>query len=149
MGRGHLPPGSEIEYGFCPPTSGQHYLAGPQVPIRAGYYGPDTQVRPGTWVHNLEHGYVVIAYRGGEGGGPTAEELTQLEAFAESAPASTRGESCPDNKVVVARFDDMATRFAYLAWDRALLTDTFDAPEALAFYEQWVDSPQSPEQGLC
>lgn len=148
MGRGHLPPGSEIEYGFCPPTSGQHYLVGPQVPIRAGYYGPDTQVRPGTWVHNLEHGYVVIAYRGGAGG-PTPDELSQLEAFADDAPASAYAESCPDNKVVVVRFDDMATRFAHLAWDRALVTDTFDPAQATQFYQQWVDSPQSPERGAC
>ncbi|MBA2570901.1 MAG: DUF3105 domain-containing protein [Chloroflexi bacterium] len=150
LGRTHFPPGTTIDYSFCPPTSGNHFQVGPQAPIRRDFYGPDSQVRPGSWVHNLEHGYVVLAYRGGEGGA-TQDELAAMRAFFESAPASTYPNSCPSvpNKVLPVRFDDMSTRFALLAWDRALLVDEFEAEAALTFYEQWVDSAQAPEAGSC
>ena len=53
------------------------------------------------------------------------------------------------NKVLVARFDDMATRFAYVSWDRELLTDNADAAQGIAFAKQWIDPPAAPERGLC
>ena len=69
-------------------------------------------VVPGNWVHNLEHGWIVVAYRDPEGAdGPTADELAAMRTFFETAPASTGTTSaaCP-NKVIVVRFDDMASR---------------------------------------
>ncbi|MBA2570496.1 MAG: DUF3105 domain-containing protein [Chloroflexi bacterium] len=150
MGNTHVAAGSTIDYSFCPPTSGDHYNSAGQGPIRRDFYGPESEVRPGGWVHNLEHGWVVLAYRGGEGG-PTQDELTRMRAFFESAPFSTYPNSCPSvpNKVIVMRMDQMSSRFAMLAWYRALLMDEFDAEAALPFYQQWVDSPQAPEPGVC
>lgn len=91
-----------------------------------------------------------MAYRGGPDGA-TQEELAELRDFFENAPASTFAGTCPSipNKVVALRFDQMTTKFAVLAWDRALLVDTWDADGAMVFYEQWVDSPQAPEAGAC
>jgi hypothetical protein len=149
MGQAHVPVGSTTEYAFCPPTSGEHYNVQGQGPIRRDFYPPETVVRPGAWVHNLEHGYIVVAYRGGEDG-PTEGELAAMREFFETAPASTFQPTCEiPNKVVVVRFDDMTSDFALLGWNVAMLMDEFDPDRALTFYQQWVDSPQSPERGAC
>ena len=149
LGQGHVAGGSAIDYAYCPPTSGDHYNAAGQGPIRRQFFGPESQPRPGGWLHNVEHGYVVLAYRGGDGQAPSEDVLAQMRTFFETAPASTFEAPCPPNKLIVVRFDEMATPFAMLAWDRALMMDSFDAEQALTFYEQWVDSQQAPERGLC
>jgi hypothetical protein len=43
----------------------------------------------------------------------------------------------------------METKFAVLAWGRALLTNEFDLDTALLFNQQWQDQPAAPERGLC
>lgn len=150
LGTEHVATGSTIEYGYCPPTSGDHYNAAGQGPIRREFYGPGSERPPGGWVHNLEHGWVVLAYRGGEGLAPSEEVLGQMRTFFESAPPSDLAGPCQSpNKVIVLRFDEMKTPFAMLAWDRALMMDTFDAEQAQTFYEQWVDDEQLSERGLC
>ncbi len=146
----HVTGGSTIEYAYCPPTSGDHYNAAGQGPIRREFYGPESERAPGGWVHNLEHGWVVLAYRGGEGQAPSEDVLAEMRTFFENAPASTVAGPCASpNKVLVVRFDEMETPFAMLAWDRALMMDAFDPEQALTFYEQWVDSELAPEPGSC
>ncbi len=50
-------------YAYCPPASGPHYNnPGIDGPIPAKFYGPDDGTRPEGWIHNLEHGAVVILY---------------------------------------------------------------------------------------
>lgn len=140
---------AEIAYAFCPPTSGPHFNIQGVGPIRPGFYGPERQQHPGGWVHNLEHGYVLLLYRGGDRGVADADREA-LRAFLAAAPASPGASACGvPSKLVVARFDRMATRFAILAWDRALLADAFDPAQADAFYQQWVDAPTAPEAGGC
>ena len=54
----HVPEGTPIAYEHRPPIGGPHYT--PKVPT----YGVMEQaVAPGYWVHNLEHGAVVLLYR--------------------------------------------------------------------------------------
>jgi hypothetical protein len=43
----------------------------------------------------------------------------------------------------------MDTKFAVLAWGRALLTNEFDLDTALLFNQQWQDQPAAPERGSC
>jgi hypothetical protein len=73
--------------------------------------------------------------------------MDQMQAFFYQAPTSINP-SCP-NKVVVARFDSMDTRFALLAWGRAYLANEFDLDTALLFAQQWQDHEAVPERGLC
>ena len=137
-----------IEYAFCPPTSGDHFNVTNRGPIRAGVYPKTEEQIPGGWLHNLEHGYVVALYRC-----PTADdcasdaELAELQALFDQAPTSVNP-ACP-RKIVVARLDQMETRFALLAWGRALLLDEFDLDTALTFAQQWMDHEAVPERGLC
>ena len=104
------------------------------------------------WVHNLEHGYVVFLYRcpgaaAGAEGCPSADEMSQLQALFDQAPAPTIGQ-CP-SKVVIGRFDDMSTRFAMLAWGRSFLTDDFQLDTALQFAQQWMEHAAVPENQAC
>jgi hypothetical protein len=144
LGNDHINPGTQGVYRFCPPTSGPHNNLQNVGPIRRNFYEPATAQRPGGFVHNLEHGYVVMLYRCGQGGCPSADELAAMRRVYEQTPIANRCNT--PNKILVARFDDMTTRFAYLVWDRALLTDTFDEAQARTFAEQWQDKtgPEAP-----
>ncbi len=141
-----------MDYPFCPPTSGDHVNAQGRGPIAAQVYPATESRNPTGWIHNLEHGYVVALYRCpggaiGAEGCPTQQEMTQLQQWFDTAPAPTLA-NCP-KKVLVARFDEMSTRFALLAWGRSLLVDNFDLDTAMTFAEQWMEHDAIPEPNAC
>lgn len=149
LGDGHVAPGTRISYGFCPPTSGQHYSAAGRGPLRPGFYDADDAAGPGGWVHNLEHGYVVALYRCPDGACPSADDLASLRTFVASGPPTQSAAACGyRSKVLAARFDEMSTPFALLAWDRALLLDGFDVTVALDFASRWIEAT-GPEPNAC
>ncbi len=150
LGRNHIVnPNQTIEYGFCPPDSGDHYNIQNIGPIKAAVYPTNQPQAPGGWVHNLEHGWVVVLYRcTGPDDCPSADELAQLQAFYDQAPTPAASQGC-DKEVLVARFDSMDTRFAVLAWGREMLTDQFNLDTALTFAQQWMDPGSEPEKSIC
>jgi len=77
-GRNHIGPGEQPDnWNSNPPTSGDH-LASPLPP---GVYNADQDMR--AMVHNLEHGYVVIVYKGiGD------DQVAQLRQFVEARDGS-------------------------------------------------------------
>jgi hypothetical protein len=158
LGREHVRRGQTIDYAYCPPTSGMHFNAAGDGPIRRDFYasvdapGSVPVKDPGGWLHNLEHGYVVALYSCGDDGSqcPTRDEMTALRRFFDEAPTTEGAEACGEpNKMIVARFDQMSTRFALVAWDRALLVDTFDVDQAKAFAQQFTDGRAAPERFAC
>jgi len=138
MGRQHLAVGDKVTYTYCAPASGSHYnRPGSAGPIPARVYGPSDNVLPEGWIHNLEHGGIVILYTG-TGPGATADGQAQLRALYDAFPNSPvcnipKGENAP----VIARFDQMSTPFQAIVWGRVLTLDTLDEAKILAFYEQW------------
>lgn len=144
----HVPAGTTITYGFCPPTSGNHY----DLTIRSGVYPPSSEQAPGGWVHNLEHGSVVLLYRcpsgvPGEGDCASLSEMDRVQIWFNDAPSSA---TC-GRQAVAARFDSMSTRFAVLAWNRALFLDEFDNSGlglADSFAVTWTDVT-APEPDAC
>jgi hypothetical protein len=63
MGRGHTTTVTEkVTYVYCPPASGKHYNGQGAGPIKARLYGPNEKTVPQNWVHNLEHGGLVLLY---------------------------------------------------------------------------------------
>ncbi len=149
LGRVHVRSGPN-RFEYWRPASGPHYNAAGQGPIRRNFYGPGSEQDPGGWIHNLEHGWVVVLYSCGEDGNhcPSESELAEVRRFYETAPQTEGATRCRiPNKVLVARFDRMKTRFALLAWDHVLLTNTFDVEQARRFAQQWIDSPAAPEPG--
>lgn len=153
LGRNHVRDlGTTIRYALCPPTSGDHFNVTNRGPIRPAVYPANEEQVPGGWLHNMEHGYMVALYRCpsgvlGEGDCISQAEFEQMSDFFDQVPDSINP-SCP-TKVIVARFDSMDTKFALLAWGRALLTNEFSIDTALLFNQQWTDQPAAPERGAC
>jgi hypothetical protein len=152
LGRQHVANGTTVTYSFCPPTSGNHYnQANPPAPLPRNFYGPDTSLRPQQWIHNMEHGYVVVAYKGT----PDQATLDSIKKVLDTATGDAFATSCGQpNRVIAVRFDTMDTPYAVLAWDRALLLPEWDFDKALEFANQWQDNPAIPENpamgaGIC
>ncbi len=149
LGNTHVSSSGNLRYEYCPPASGPHFNIRGQGPIPRNFYGPGTESSPGGWVHNLEHGFVVFAYSCRDGC-PPQETLDQIRAAMDAVPQTEGAVACGiPNKVVTVRFDQMSTKFAAIAWDRVMLTDTWDSAAAQRVAEQWIDSGQTPERGAC
>ncbi len=150
-GRGHVRTGTTTEYAACPPASGPHYAEGGGVaPLRPAFYNADARIGPANWVHNLEHGFVVALYRCPDGQCPSNDVLSEFREFVLNGPSTQSATACGyPSKVLAARFDEMATPFALVAWDRVLLLDTFDAQVGLDFARRWLEQPELPERASC
>ena len=124
-GNAHVAPGTVINYHDHPPASGNHY----PTPAPAGVYPEGLQ--PGYWVHSLEHGYIVLAYR------PPAspEMLRQFDEMMHNFPKSKYGFV----KMVIVPYPDMPHPYAALAWTYRLWLDEFDRQKILDFYRAHVD----------
>jgi hypothetical protein len=132
-----------VDYAFCPPTSGTHFSVAGQAPLPRAFYGPDKIERPGNWLHNLEHGGVVILYKNT----PTQDILDSMKVVMDSTPGGSKADACGvPNQVIVVRFDDMSTPYAVVSWDRAMLLDTWNPDVAQTFGAQWQDSAAIPEK---
>jgi hypothetical protein len=143
MGHTHVAVGTKIRYTYCPPASGRHFQQ-PAAPIEAKIYGPDDNVIPQQWIHNLEHGGLVILYRD-----PTADQAA-LKTVYGAIPASPVCGFAPGGKSpgpVVARFKDMAWPFAALVWDRVFPLETLDQQAIVDFYATYGETT-NPEP-LC
>jgi Protein of unknown function (DUF3105) len=144
MGNTHVALGTIVTYTYCPPASGRHYFASGQGPIPARPYGPNDVVIPEGWVHNLEHGGLVILYKGADA------DQAALRALYDAVPVSPvcgfqPGGNSPGP--VVARFDDMAWPYAALVWDRVLPMETLDQAAVLDLYARYGERT-NPEK-LC
>jgi hypothetical protein len=134
MGNSHIQPGDVQRYTYCPPASGGHYNLAGRGPITARYYAPDDATEPQGWIHNLEHGALVVLYTC-SGGCPDDATLQKLKTFATTFPPSPicalkAGRVGP----VITRFDEMKTKYAALVWDRLLMLDSADTDQILAFF---------------
>jgi hypothetical protein len=136
MGNLHISIGAAQHYAYCPPASGPHYNnPGVDGPIPAKYYGPDSGVRPQNWIHNLEHGAVVVLYNCNMGG-CTDSSLAALQQIPVNFPDSPvcgikGGVLAP----VVARFDTMPEPYVALVWNRLMYMTTLSRDQIIKFYE--------------
>ena len=137
LGRNHVPLGTRVRYAFCPPASGLHYSAAGAGPIEPRFYGSSESTVPENWIHNMEHGGLVVLYRCGSGDTCDQAQQDALRSFYTTFPNSPvcdvpRGVIGP----VITRFDDMAFPYAALLWNQVLPLTSFDARQILAFFEQ-------------
>ena len=148
MGRTHIALGASQTYISCPPASGNHVNDPPNGPIPARYYGPDDTTIPQGWIHNLEHGALVVLYSC-KNGCPDDATLAKLKTFATVGFPNSPVCNLPAGLVspVVTRFDDMSTKFAALVWDRVLLQDSLDTSAMLKFYA--AEGEQFNPELLC
>jgi hypothetical protein len=143
LGRNHVETGTSVTYGFCPPTSGSHYNAARLGPIPAVFYDKDNTTVPEGWIHDLEHGAMVVLYRCPEGCDATAQ--TALAGVQQQLPASPLCGFPPGSNVVVTRFDQLPTPYAAVVWGRVFFLDTLDLGELTTFYGQSADRAPEPQ----
>ncbi len=154
MGHLHEATGNTVTYRYCPPASGKHYNSSGQGPIRGGLYGPGDQAVPPGWVHNLEHGAIVLLYSCRAPEGQTAPACTDA-GQQQLADLLARWPDSPICKIpkgpltpVIARYDDMAWNYAALVWDVVLPMDQIDDALLFEFYarnaEQFNPEKQCP-----
>ena len=149
MGRRHTNLGEKVTYTYCPPASGGHLNATGAGPIQPRVYGPNDKVLPEGWIHNLEHGAMVILYRGRDGDpGVTSDGQTALRALFDAFPPSPICGVAPGTSQgpVIARFDEMATPYAALVWGRVLPLDALDTTQVLDFWRIWGERTNPEKQ---
>lgn len=133
MGRSHVADGTFVRYAECPPASGNHYSS-TLGPIPATYYSPNDSTVPQGWIHNMEHGAMVIVYSCDRGScdDATQQQLKDLAAAFPNSPVCgvPRGNVGP----IITRFEDMNAPFAAMVWGRVLFQDKLDTAQMLEFF---------------
>lgn len=134
QGTGHIQSGDKVTYPVCPPASGKHVNKVGYGPLEPKVYGPDDTSVPNGWIHNLEHGGLVLLYSCDKG----ACDETGVQVLRDAAAGFPNSAICdlPAGTVgpVVARFEEMPTQYAALVWDRVLYLDTLDNAAIYDFY---------------
>ena len=126
----HVPEGTPGTYGHQPPTSGQHW------PRWARWEFYTQEVPPELWVHNLEHGGIVILYRCDA---PCPDLIQQLRELYDTFPKSKHGHV----KLLTTPYQKLKSRLAILAWTWLDQLDQFDRQRLLRFYQAHLD--EGPE----
>ncbi len=115
--RDHVPFASEILYEANPPHSGPHYAD----PTFWGVH--DSTVDRGTYVHNLEHGGIVLAYN-------CTDCTDEVRAFADIVAER------PDMRLLVTRDVDLPTRFSAISWTWSWGFEAIDSEAVMCFVDQ-------------
>ena len=130
-GAGHVDMGAAIGYASNPPSSGPHY------PTTARWQFNNAEVAAGLWVHNLEHGGIVMLYKCPE---DCAQLKSQLQGLYNTLPPSRFGHV----KLVVAPSGEIEGQIVALAWNRRATYDGFDEGQLRHFYKAFVDRGPEP-----
>jgi len=128
-GGGHVAEGTDVAYKSDPPTSGPHYGRVPDYNVYTDVVPPEY------WVHNLEHGAIVVLYKCPQGKQECPEVTTQLQQLYQAAPPSKYG----NVKMVATQYPTLRTPLAVLAWNRIDELQAFDQERMLTFYRAHVD----------
>jgi hypothetical protein len=121
----HIPAGQTATYNTTPPSSGNHYAQWANV---GGYTEP---IKNETQVHNLEHGHVMIQYRG-----ITTDQINGLGELIRKDP----------KKVLFAPYPDMEPALAFTSWGKIQTCDAWsDSIPALVQYFIRVNRDNAPE----
>jgi hypothetical protein len=122
-----------IDYPIKPPPGGPHN------PCWGEWGVHDKPLAAENWVHNLEHGGVVLLYRCPE---HCDSEVADLSDFVASHP-----------RTVLTEYDELKTRFAAIAWGYRLLMDDLDLDAIGQFYiahfDHGPESIDSPPPAGC
>jgi hypothetical protein len=118
----HVEVGSEITWANNPPASGPHYPYWAQYGIFA------EAVPRGYWVHNIEHGTVVLLYR------PDAPEeaIASVKAAYNALPTDPE---CGLKRAVLTPDPELDTPVAAVAADHVIKGETLDADDVLNLYQ--------------
>lgn len=135
----HVDACSPIQHATNPPSSGNHY------PTWADFGVYDFPLPRGYWVHNLEHGAVVVTYNCPQG---CADDVANAKAWlAQLEPDAT----CPAGPPRILLVPDplLDVPWAASAWGFTLRADCFDADTFTAFFVDHAGGSLAPEAVLC
>jgi hypothetical protein len=127
-GFNHVDVCSYVDYHTLPPSSGDHY------PYWAAYLTYDQPVPEGYWVHNLEHGTIVLSYNCGEAG--CADDIAAAQQMMDQFPVDpvcTQAGDGVRHRLLMTPDPRLDVRFAASAWGWTLRANCFDASAFLAF----------------
>jgi hypothetical protein len=133
----HVDEGDEIEHEAEPPASGTHFR---DVWAMWTVHGA---VPRGYWIHNVEHGGIVLLHS------PDASEeiVTQLNAAYEAIPVD---EDCGHKRAILAQDAPLQTPVAVIAADRRMVGDCVDQEAILQFVTDFRgQGGQAPEAEEC
>ena len=130
-GRNHVAVDEPVHHEHLPPASGQHY------PITARYGVYARTLKPGLWVHNLEHGAIVLLYKCTD---DCDDVLAKTETVRNQLPNGDFGEV----KFIATPYEDMEPKFTLVAWRWHEPFEKFDAQRVRDFYRDFVD--RGPER---
>jgi len=131
-GNDHVPTNTQVSYDANPPASGPHWSEALGVaPVNPGFF--ELTVEEEQWIHNLEHGYVVILY---DCDPCAASLLEDLQDFFDDAPPSP---NFGNVKMVITPYDGLPYSITAVAWDIQLHLDAFDEEVLTGFYLDHVD----------
>jgi hypothetical protein len=119
-GWGHVPEGAGVTYQNNPPASGPHY------PVWARYEDHASVIARPYWVHNLEHGAIVLLYR------PDAPAAT-IAALRDAYRAIPADPTCGHKRALLTADPQLPLPVAAVAADWVLLGDSVDRDAILAF----------------
>ena len=126
-GRQHVAEGSVVEYEANPPASGDHY------PVWSRYGVFKEPVNPGYWVHNLEHGAIVLLYR-------CTDDCEQVRADINQVYSSLPDGAFGEVKLLATPYaGDFGARFMLVAWNWQEPFEEFDAGRIERFYREFLD----------
>jgi hypothetical protein len=126
-GANHVAECTVIDYGTSPPSSGDHY------PVWAAYKTYTSPVPEGFWLHDLEHGAVVLTYNCAVGQGDSGDcagEVAAAQAMIDALPPDPACVQLAQNvsrRTVMTPDTKLDVRFAASAWGWTLRANCFDA----------------------
>ncbi len=138
-GQTHVDPSTTPTYKSYPPASGPHYSVQGLAPVP---WQTIATLQEGQYIHNLEHGGIVILYDCPSGADCTTLK-NSLENYVKTlAPVEPQFKEI---KVVLSPYSrGMRKKVALVAWDYIEFLDGYDQAEITRFYENHVN--QAPEK---
>ena len=125
-GRNHVDEGVQINYQHTPPSSGPHYGR----PADYGVYA--SSVPAGAWVHNLEHGGIVLLFKCS---GDCESKAAEIEPIYDGLPSGAFGEV----KLVATPYQSAPSDYTLLAWGWQEDLVSLDQARIERFYRDLVD----------
>jgi hypothetical protein len=125
----HVAPGTPITWPTNPPSGGAHFPT--WVRWGAAY---DPPIERGYWVHNLEHGGVVLLHNCATGCPAVVAQLEAVQAALPADPLCT----APVRTRTLITADPLVpagAQVAASAWGGTYTADCFDAPSLRAFID--------------
>ena len=136
----HVAIGTHVDYDSNPPSSGPHY------PVWAAYQTWPTPLQREYYVHDMEHGAVVLLYKCDAAAGGCASVAAGLEAVRAALPDDPICDKTVRVRVVITPDPLLDVPVAAAAWGWTYKAKCLDVPSLTQFAKDHYG--QGPEQ-IC